>query len=140
MCLRWWRRWAGVLIGMGGERGALSDEADCGGDEEDSEPSLPGDVFMKPNGGDKDHDDVAECGGGKDKGEVGPGERGEVAGEEAYEQRDADGDPGSEDGGDESAGMGQGDGWQEGHAALEAGVAEGRAEHDGEQDRVLAGF
>jgi len=95
---------------------------------------------MKPNGGDKDHDNVAECGGGKDKGEVGPGERGKVAGEEAYEQRYADGDPWSEDGGDESAGMGQGDGWQEGHAALEAGITEGRAEHNCEEDEVLAGF
>jgi hypothetical protein len=36
--------------------------------------------------------------------------------------------------------MGQGDGWQEGHAALEAGITEGRAEHNCEQDRVLAGF
>jgi len=49
-------------------------------------------------------------GGGEDEGEVGPGERGEVAGEEADQQSNAESDPGSEDSGDERDGMCEGDG------------------------------
>jgi hypothetical protein len=73
---------------------------------------------VKPEVRDEHDDDVAEGGGGKNEGEVGPGECGEVAGEEADEQRDADGDPRSENGGDQYAGMGQGNRRKQRHTAF----------------------
>jgi hypothetical protein len=75
--------------------------------------SAPARWLRGARSGRKDFDDhVAECGGGEDEGEVGPGERGEIAGEEADEQGDAEGDPWGEDGGDERAGMCERDGRQ----------------------------
>ena len=67
---------------------------------------------MEPEAGEEFDDDVAEGCGGKDKGEVGPGERGEVAGEEADEKSDAESDPGSEDCGEKFKRVGEVDGGQ----------------------------
>ena len=83
------------------------------------------------------NDDVAEGGGGQNEGEVGPGERGEVAGEETDEQRDAEGDPWRENGGDEGGGMRERDGRQLRHATGEAGIAERSAERHQSQNQVL---
>ena len=41
---------------------------------------------MQPEAGEQGDDYIAECGRGEYVGEVGPGERGEVAGEEANEK------------------------------------------------------
>ena len=96
----------GKILGrLRSERWALCNEADGSGDEEDAEPALPGDMLVEPEVGDEHNEDVAECSGGKDKGEVGPGERCEVAGEKADEEGDAERNPRSEDGGDERAGV-----------------------------------
>lgn len=56
---------------------------------------------MQPKARKQGDNDIAESGSWKDKREIGPGERGEVAAEEAYEERYARCDPGREDCGDE---------------------------------------
>lgn len=75
---------------------------------------------MQPEAGEESDDDIAECGGGKNEGEVGPGERRKIAGEEANEQRNAECDPRSENGGDERGGMRDGEWGECRHAAREA--------------------
>ncbi len=56
---------------------------------------------MQPKARKQGDNDIAEGGGRKDKGEVGPRKRGEVTGEKADEERYACGDPWGEDCGDE---------------------------------------
>jgi hypothetical protein len=128
----------GLICGLDCEGWAVRDEAYADGDEDDAEPALPGDGFVEPETGEEGYDDVAEGGCGEDEGEVGPGERGEIAGEEADQECDAECDPGREDGGDERGGMGERDGRQGGYAAREARVSERGAESDKAQDHVLA--
>ena len=69
--------------------------------------------------------------------EIGPGERGEIAGEEADQQGDAGGDPRRKDGCDERCRMSQSDRRQLRHAARQAGVSERCADGDESQDQVL---
>jgi len=118
----------------------VRDEAHAEGDESDSCPAFERDGFMEPETGEESYDHVPECCSGKDEGKIGPGESGKVAGEEADEQSDAERDPAGEDGSDKRAGVGQGDGGKQRHAALEAGIAERGADHDGEEHQVLIGF
>lgn len=70
---------------MLGEGGAVSDEADTADDEENSNPAIEGDVLVLPEACEQGDDDISEGCGGKDEGEIGPGECGEVAGEESEE-------------------------------------------------------
>ena len=76
---------AAVLLRRGrlSERRPVGDEAYADGDEDDSRPALERDCFVKPEAGEEGHDDVAECRGWEDKGEVCPGKRSEIAGEKA---------------------------------------------------------
>ena len=92
---------------------------------------------MQPEAREQRDDHVAEGRGRQHKGEIGPGERREIAGEEADQQRDAGGDPGREDSGDQRGGMRQRDGRHRGHAARKAGVAERRADGNQAQNQVL---
>ena len=95
---------------------------------------------MQPEATEERDDHVAEGGGGHDKGEVGPGERGHVAGKEADEEDDAEIDEGIEESVPEQAEVVDVDGPDLGHAAGEQGVAHGGGEHDAEEDGVLGGF
>ena len=124
---------------MLGAGGGVGDEADGGGDEEDAEPAGEGEVLVQPETAEEGDDDVAEGGGGHDEGEVGPGERGHVAGEEADEQEDAEVDEGIEEGVPEEAEVMEVDGADLGHAAGEQGVADRGGEHDADEDGVLGG-
>jgi len=72
---------------------------------------------MKPEAGDEGDDDVSKRGGGKHKREISPGERGEIAGEKADEQGNAESDPRGEDGCDQRYWMCERDGRELGHAA-----------------------
>ena len=84
-------------------------------------------------------EDVAEGGGGHDEGEVCPGEGSHVAGEEPYEEEDADDDVGIGEGVEEKGEVVD-VGWADlGHAFAEQGVAEGGGEDYCEEDGVLAG-
>ena len=123
-----------------GARGGVGDEADGGGDEEDADPAGEGEVLVQPEAAEERDDDVAEGGGGHDEGEVGPGERGHVAGEEADEQDDAEVDEGVEERVPEEVEVVEVDGADLGHAAGEQGVADGGGEHDADEDGVLRGF
>ena len=78
-------------------RGAAGDEAYGTDDEGDAGPAVEAEVLVQPEAAEEGDDDVAEGGGGHDEGEVGPGERGHIAGEEADEQDDAGGDEGIEE-------------------------------------------
>jgi len=113
-------------------------EAYAEGDEGDARPTFERDGLMEPEAGEEGDDYIAECGGWEDKGEVGPGKRGEITCEEADEQSDADGDPWGEDGSDERDGMRERDCRQGVHAAREACVCERGADGDQGQDHVLA--
>ena len=95
---------------------------------------------MQPEAAEESDDYVAEGGGGHDEGEVSPGERGHVAGEEADEQDDAEVDEGVEERVPEEAEMVKVDGADLLHAAAEEGVADGGGEYDAEEDGVLGGF
>ncbi len=123
-----------VALGHGGP---LCDEANSEGDEDNAGPALGGDLFVQPELREQGDDHVSERCGGEHEGEVGPGEGGEIAGEKADQQRDAEGDPGCEDRGDEGAGVSEGDCGHMGHAAAEAGVAERGAHCDEPQDHPL---
>src|SRR5258708_3057891 len=81
----------GAGIGGGGAGG---DEAYGAGDEEDPGRAVEGEVFVQPEATEEGDDDVAEGGGGHDEGEVGPGERGHIAGGEADEEDDSGEDVG----------------------------------------------
>ena len=128
-CLR-----SGVL----GERRSLRDESHAERDEHNARPALERNGFVQPEARQQRDDHVAEGRGGQDKGEIGPGERGQVAGEEADQQRDPGGDPGSKDRGDQRAGWASVIAGMRGHAAREATVAERGANGDQAQDQVLA--
>ncbi len=119
-----------------GERGAVGDEADTADDEENAEPSREADVLVLPEVSEQSDDDVAEGGGGKDEGEVGPGERGEVAGEEAEQAKDAGYDPNIREGVQEQSQVRERDGAYLGHAVRKEGVADRGSEDDREQDQV----
>lgn len=125
---------------MFGTRGSVGDETDGRGDEEDAEPAREGEVFVQPEAAEESDDDVSEGGGGHDEGEVGEGERGHVAGEEADEQDDANVDEGVEEGVPEEREVMEVDGADLLHAVGEEGVADGGGEHDAEEDGVLRGF
>ena len=69
----------------------------------------------------------------------GPGERGEVAGEEAEQAEDAGDDPRIAHGGKQRGEVGEGDGADLAHAVREQRVADGGGEHDAEQHEIAAG-
>src|SRR6201999_559993 len=123
----------GWVLGAGG---AAGDEAYGAGDEEDAGPAVEGEVLVQPEAAEEGDDDVAEGGGGHDEGEVGPGERGHVAGEEADEQDDAEVDEGVEERVPEEAEVVQVDGADLGHATGEQGVTDRGGEHDADEDGV----
>src|SRR6185437_80334 len=129
-----------VQLGVLGARGGVGDEANGGGDEENADPAGDGEVLVKPEAAEEGDDDVAERGGGHDEGEVGPGEGGHVAGEEADEQDDAEVDEGVEERVPEEAEVMEVDGADLGHAAGQQSVADGGGEHDTDENGVLGGF
>ncbi len=123
-----------------GAGGAVGHEADAADDAEDAEPAPGCEVLMQPKAAEQRHDDVAEGRGGHQVGEVGPAERGEVAGEERNEQQDAADDPEVLHGDKEQAEVVKVDLPDLGHAMGEEGVADGGRQHDGGEDGVLRGF
>ena len=129
-----------IEIGVFGAGGAVGDEADGGGDEENADPAREREVFVQPETAEQRDDDVAEGGRGHDEGEVGKGERGHVGGEEADEQDDADVDEGIEERVPEEWEVVEVDGADLLHAVGEEGVADGGGEHDAEEDGVLRGL
>ena len=132
---------AGVFPGrVLGERGAVGDEADSTDDEDDAGPAVGGEVFVQPEAAEQGDYDVSEGRCGHDEGEIGPGEGGHVAGEEAYEEKDSGGDEGVEEGMPEKVKVLEVDGANLGHSAGEEGVAYRCGEHDGDEDGVLGGF
>ncbi len=74
-------------------------------------------MLVEPEAAEKRHDDVSEGRGGHDEGEIGPGEGGHVAGEEAYEEKDSGGDEGVEEGMPEEVKVVEVNGPNLGHAA-----------------------
>ena len=92
---------------------------------------------MQPETAEERDDDVAEGGGGHDEGEVGPGERGHIAGEEADEQHDAGDYVWIGEGVEEQAEVVEVDGADLRHTAREERVTYRCGEHDGEKDGVL---
>ncbi len=116
------------------------DEADRADDERDAEPAGERELLMQPEFAEHGNDDVAEGGGGHHEGEVGPAERGGVAGEEADEQDNAGVDEGVEERLPEEAKVVHVYCADLGHAAGEEGVAYRCGEHDGDQDGVLGGL
>ena len=126
----------GVAGGVGGIRvfgagGAACDEADGADDEDDAGPAVEGEVLVEPEAAEERDDDVAEGSGGHDEGEISPGERGHIAGEEADEQDDAGDDVRVGEGVEEEGEMVEIDGADLSHAAREKSVAYGSGEHDG---------
>jgi hypothetical protein len=109
-------------------------------DEKDSGPAVEGEVFVQPEAAEQSDNDVSKGRGGHDEGEVGPGERGHVGGEEADEQDDSGDDEGVEEGVPEETEMMEIDLTDLGHAAGEKGVSYGCGEHDGDEDGVLRRF
>jgi hypothetical protein len=118
---------------------AVGDEAYTADDEQNAEPAGDGDMLMLPEVGEKRDDDVSEGGGREDKGEVGPGESSELAGEETEEQEDSGDDPRVFQGGEEEAETGEADGAYLRHAVGEEGVTDGGGEHDGQEDEIALG-
>jgi len=96
-------------------------------------------VFVEPEAAEERDDDVAEGGGRHDEGEVGPGERGHIADEEADEKDDAGGDEGVEEGMPEERQVVEVDWANLGHATGEESVADRCSEHDGQQDEITLG-
>ncbi len=97
-------------------------------------------MLVEPEAAKEGNDDIPEGGGGHDEGQVGPGEGGHIAGEEADEEDDPGGDEGVEEGVPEEMEVVEVDGADLGHAAREKGIADRRCEHDGDKDGVLRGF
>jgi hypothetical protein len=126
----------GMAGGVFGAGGASGDEADGADDEENAGPAVEGEVLVKPEAAEEGDDDVAKGGGGHDEGEIGPGERGHVTGEEADEQDDTGDDVGVEEGVEEQTEVVEVDGADLSHAAREQGVSDGGGEHDREEDEV----
>jgi hypothetical protein len=134
----------GVAGGVGGIRvfgagGASGDEAYGAGDEGDAGPAVEGEMLVEPEAAEERDDDVTEGSGGHDEGEVGPGERGHVTGEESDEEHDAGGDEGVEERVPEERQMVEIDGADLGHASGEERVADRCGEHDSYEDGVLRG-
>ena len=75
---------------------------------------------------------------GKYVSEVGPGESGKIAGEEADEQENAETDPRIEQGGVEGRKVGQRDRAKRVHAAGERDVSAGGADDDDQEDEIFA--
>ena|SRR5277367_1202209 len=109
------------MLGAGGASGDESYGAD---DEQDAGPTGEAEVLVQPEAAEERDDHVAEGGGGHDEGEVGPGERRHVAGEEADEERDSRDDPGVGERVKEKAEVMEIDGAYLGHAARQESVAD----------------
>ena len=125
---------------MFGSRGTSGDEANGTDDEKDSGPAIEAKVLMQPEAAEQGDDDISECGCRHDEGEIGPGERGHIAREEADEEDDPGDDVGVGEGVKEQAEVVEVDGAHLGHASGEKGVSDGGCEHDGEKDGVLGGL
>ena len=122
---------------MFGAGGATGDEADGADDEKNAGPTVEGEVLVEPKTAEECDDDVAKGGGRHDEGEIGPGERGHVTGEETDEEHDAGDDVGVEEGVEEKPEVIEVDGADLGHATGQEGVADRGGEHDAEEDDVL---
>ena len=127
----------GMAGGVFGAGGATGDKAYGADDEEDAGPAVNREVLMKPEAAEERDDDIAKGGGGHDEGEVCPGERGHVTGEEPDEEHDAGDDVGVEKGVEEKPKVMEVDGADLGHATGQKGVADRGGEHDAEEDDVL---
>ena len=125
---------------MFGAGGATGDEADGADDEKNAGPAVEGEVLVEPKTAEECDDDVAKGGGRHDEGEIGPGERGHIAREEADEEDDPGDDVGVGEGAKEQAEVVEVDWAYLGHASGEKGVSDGGCEHDGEKDGVLGGL
>src|SRR5438270_3480954 len=96
-----------LAFAMHGERRAARDQANAAGDQQHAGPAPGADRLMQKHAGKKRRDHVAERGGRKDIGEVGPGERGKVSVKETGETEDADDDPGIEKGVEDAGPVGE---------------------------------
>src|ERR1700733_7053615 len=119
---------------MFGAGGAAGDKANSADDEEDAGPAVEAEVLVQSEAAEEGDDNVSECSGGHDEGEVGPGESDHIAGKESDEQHDAGDDVRVRQGVEEKAEVVEIDGADLRHAAGEEGVADGCSEHDGEED------
>jgi hypothetical protein len=128
-----------VTGGVFGAGGASGDEADGADNENNAGPAVEGEVLVKPEAAEEGDDDVAKGGGGHDEGEVCPGERGHVTGEETDEEHDAGDDVGVEESVEEETEVVEVHGADLSHAAGEQGVSDGGGEHDTEEDEVTLG-
>ena len=118
---------------------ASCDESYGANDEQNAGPAGEAEVLVEPEAAEERDDHVAEGSGGHDEGEIGPGERRHVAGEEADEERDSGDDVGIAQGVEEKAQVVKVDGPDLRHATGEEGISDGGSEHDGKQDGVLGG-
>src|ERR1700733_8991324 len=105
----------GRVFGAGGAGG---DEAYGADDEKDAGPAGEAEVFMQPEAAEERDNDIPEGGGGHDEGEIGPGERSHVAGEEADEEHDSGNDVGVGEGVKEKREMVEIDRADLGHAEI----------------------
>src|SRR5271170_3579558 len=80
-----------------GQGWTSGDKADSGGDKDDAEPAPRRKILMQPEAREQRDYYVAKRRSWQHIGQIGPGERGEVRGEEADEEDDSAGDPGIED-------------------------------------------
>jgi hypothetical protein len=123
----------GLVLGAGW---AVGYEAYGADDHHNAGAAREGEMFVQPEAAEQGDDDVAECGGGHDEGEVGPTEGGHVAGEEADEQDDSGDDPRVGERVEQQAEVLHVDLADLGHAVGEEGVADTCRERDAEEDEV----
>src|ERR1019366_10099392 len=118
--------------------GTTGHEADAGDNEGDAEPAPESDVLVQEKLREQHHQDVAKRGGGKHVGQIGPGEGGEIACEEADEEENAEADPRVEQRSVQSWKIRQRDGAERAHSTGEGDVAAGGADDDNQEDEIFA--
>jgi hypothetical protein len=96
-------------------------------------------VLVEPEAAEECDDNVAEGGRGHDEGEISPGKRRHVAGEETDEKEDARGDEGVEESVPEAVEVMKINGTYLGHATGEESVTDRGCEHDGQQNEITLG-
>src|SRR5579871_371904 len=116
------------------ERRPARDQAYAAGDEQDASPSPGTDGFMQENTGQERGDNVTKGRRGKNEGEVGPGERGEVRVKKSGEKKNAENDPGINECVEDVGPVVEVDFAEVFHAAFEQHVARAVAAGDGQID------
>src|ERR1035441_4553962 len=92
------------------ERGAVGDEAHAADDEQDAGPAVDSDRLVLPVLREKSDHNIAKGRGWQHEGQVGPTERGEIAGKEAEQAKDSGNDPRVADGGQQQTEVRERDG------------------------------